>query len=198
MMFEPLRAQAAHELAGVDFDRAVGFLHAHADGRLRGVRPRNHFERSVGRASPGGSACARPLEGAVGPVSQRPALQRLQLLVGAAQREIFRFALFAARPRRAPGDALRDGAGAAIEPAHPGAGARIGHGYGRGWRALRRLTGDHSKGCGSGTLLEMNCRREMRFFIVIPPVGASCSHRIVVPDRICTMLIESAKISHDL
>jgi hypothetical protein len=92
-----------------------------------------------------------PLDGTVGPVRQRPALQRLQFLVCAAQREILSFALFAARPRRAPGDALRNGAGIAIEPAHPGASARIGHGYGGGGRALRRLIGDNSECCGSGS-----------------------------------------------
>jgi hypothetical protein len=37
-------------------------------------------------------------------------------------------------------------------------------------------------------LFEMNCRREMRFFIVIPPLL----------DRICTILIESAKLSASL
>ena len=191
--------KAANELAGVDFDRSVGFLHAHAGDSLRGVRPRNDFERSVGWRVARRKRVRGPLEGTVRPVSQRPALQWPQFLVCATQGEILRFALFAAWPRRSPGDALRNGAKAAIEPAHPGTGARVGHGYLGGGRTLRSLIGDHSKGRGSGSGVrnELPSRNALLHWRS-PPFGASCSHRIVIPDRICTMLIEPAKLGAGL
>ena len=117
--------QAAHEFAGVDFDRAVRFLHAHVDRQLRGARSGNHFERSAAGCFTRRQRMRGPLERTVGPIRERPALQELELLVGAAQCEVFGFALFSARPRRAPGNALRNGCGLAVEPAHPGTGTGV-------------------------------------------------------------------------
>ena len=45
-------------------------------------------------------------------------------------------------------------------------------------------------------LVEMNCRREMGFFIDIPPMSIVLA-RILFAHRICTILIGSAKTPHD-
>ena len=72
--------EAAHELAGVDFDRRRRFpSRVTLADRLRGAALRDHFEGSVAGASPRRQRMRGPLERTVRPVGQRPALQRLQL-----------------------------------------------------------------------------------------------------------------------
>ena len=138
--------QAAHELAGIDLERGPGFPDAHIDGEFRGVGSGDDFERSRGVQGARRQCMRGPLERSVRPPGERPALQAMKLLVRIAQREVLRLALFPARPRRAPGDALRNGGHLALEPTHPGAGPGVRRGIDRG-AGLR--TGFEGRGCES-------------------------------------------------
>jgi hypothetical protein len=137
--------QVANERARVDFERGRRLAHGDCARSARRV-PRCHdFERSVADPRARYQRMTGPLQRTVGPVGERPGLQRADGAACIAQREVARCLEFSARPRRAPGDALSRCRRPIVEPANPGAFARIAHGGKRA--ADGGVEGDR---CGSG------------------------------------------------
>ncbi len=116
---------AANETARVDLYAAVAFLHRD-DARKPGCGSlRDHLEGTAARRGTGSEGVRRPLERAVRPPGEWPALQRNEAACCVTQR-VLPGALSAARPRCSPGHALIHDRRTAVQPVNPRPRARVG------------------------------------------------------------------------